>query len=249
MERVRLMIADDNQDVREGLERFFKTKPDIELVALEADGYSTVQVALLTYPDVLLLDLVMPRMDGFKVIQQLRGQGLTDMRIIVLTSMYLDHTVRQAIDLGADFVIVKPFDFDSLYERVVERAPASMPKPKPEINVRERQISAVMNDTMGIPTHVKGGRYVLCSASIVTRMPEITGRITKEVYPAVARLYDSSPQNVERAMRYVIRRAWDQGGLKACGLFPAGKCPTNTDVILTLAGHVPKRHAEKHQKP
>lgn len=99
-EKIRVMIADDHPLVRQGLEVVIGVQPDMELVGQARDGLEAVAMARETQPDVLLLDLKMPRQDGLAAMQQIRA-ALPAARCIVLTSFSDDEQVIAAVAAGA----------------------------------------------------------------------------------------------------------------------------------------------------
>jgi len=105
-QRIRLLIADDHAIVREGLRALVEDRPDMELVAEAVDGAEAVKQALALNPDVILMDLMMPRMDGLAAIQAIKKHGLAA-RILVLTSFAEDDKVFAAIKAGAMGYLLK----------------------------------------------------------------------------------------------------------------------------------------------
>jgi NarL family two-component system response regulator LiaR len=97
---IRILIVDDHAVVREGLRSFIQIKPDMEVVGEAADGIEAVEKALSLEPDVILLDIVMPRLDGVGTIEQLNQEGCTS-RILVITSFAEDEQIFPAIKAGA----------------------------------------------------------------------------------------------------------------------------------------------------
>ena len=97
---IRILIVDDHAMVREGLRSFIQIKPDMEVVGEAADGVEAVEKALTLEPDVILLDIVMPRLDGVAAIEQLKQQGCPA-RILVITSFAEDEQIFPAIRAGA----------------------------------------------------------------------------------------------------------------------------------------------------
>lgn len=97
---IRILIADDHAVVREGLRSFIQIKPDLEVVGEAADGIEVVEKARHLQPDVILLDIVMPRQDGIQAIEQLQQEG-SQARILVITSFAEDDLIFPAIKAGA----------------------------------------------------------------------------------------------------------------------------------------------------
>ena len=99
-ESIRILIADDHAIVREGLRTLIGTEPGMDLVSEAADGVEAVQKACSLRPDVVLLDMVMPRMDGLEAIHQMKRE-CPEARVLVLTSFSHDDKVFPAIKAGA----------------------------------------------------------------------------------------------------------------------------------------------------
>lgn len=238
MPRIRVMVAEDNLDTQQAVVRFLGGKPDIEVVAVAADGVEAINLARMTRPDVLVLDVVMPMLDGFEVIRLLREEGYTDMRIIVLSTLVRDALIRCAMDLGAYYYLAKPFDMELLYSYIVRKElflDESISSRKPPMD-EAKLLDMLLGETLGIALHTRGGRYLHAAVRIAAGLDRLSGRITKDVYPAVARLYDTNAISVERAIRSAIEQAWDNGDMKASELFNTAKRPSNGEVINVVCG-------------
>ena len=103
---IRVAIADDHAVVRQGLRTFLELQDEIEVVGEAADGAEAVELVAETEPDVVLLDLVMPRLDGIEATRQIRARS-PGTRILVLTSFADDHTVLPAVRAGAAGYLLK----------------------------------------------------------------------------------------------------------------------------------------------
>ncbi len=103
---IRILIADDHAIVREGLRALIETKPDMELVGQAADGAEAIAQARALHPDVILMDIVMPHVDGIAAIKAIKGEDPAA-RILVLTSFAEDEKVFPAIKAGAVGYLLK----------------------------------------------------------------------------------------------------------------------------------------------
>ena len=243
MEKIKVMLADDNQSVLRLLTDFFAAKEDIELVGTVTSGAEVLDMVRAAAPDVLVLDIIMPRQDGFQTLESLeRLSAPLRPRVIVLTGLARDDFIMRAIRLGASYYMVKPFDMNLLYDRIVETAGAgeSVVSETPAVESVDEQVTNLFL-TLGIPAHIKGYQYLREAVRLVTEDHEIINRITKELYPSIARRFDTSASKVERAMRHAIEVAWSRGRLDAVNRMYGSKVfspedkPTNGEFIALVA--------------
>lgn len=246
VEKIRLMMADDNQNLLRLLTDYFAGKEDIEVVASVNDGSEIIEKVKTEHPDVLLMDIIMPRRDGFMALEDLSqiDEALRP-KVIVLTGLSRDDFIMRAIRLGAGYYMVKPFDMNALYGRIreicTERSIVSAdPAPKALPKSLDEQITSLLL-TIGIPAHIKGYQYLREAILMVVENHDIINRITKELYPGVAHKFDTSASKVERAMRHAIEVAWSRGRLESVNkmfgykVFDAMDKPTNGECISCIS--------------
>jgi len=247
MDKIRVMLADDNQNILRLLSDFFARKDDIELVAAISDGMEIPDAVLEHAPDILVMDIIMPRRDGFMTLEQLNRMEMVQRpKVIVLTGLARDDFIMRAIQLGASYYMVKPFDMNLLYSRIQEIARTeSMPmtgggeKADHEESVDEQITNLFL--TLGIPAHIKGYQYLREAVRMVLDNRDMINRITKELYPGIARKFDTSASKVERAMRHAIEVAWTRGRLDTVNqmygykVFRKDDKPTNGELISCVA--------------
>ena len=104
---ITVLIADDHPLVREGLAAIFKSQKDIKVVAEATNGEEALELCNRHLPDVLLLDLRMPKKDGLQVMAELLARKATKPRIIVMTTYESDEDIRRALQAGAKGYLVK----------------------------------------------------------------------------------------------------------------------------------------------
>ena len=241
------MLADDNQSILQVLQDYFQRKGDIDVVAAVSDGTEIAEAIRAHRPDILIMDIIMPRRDGFMALEEIRGMedGLRP-NVIVLTGLSRDDFIARAISLGASYYMVKPFDLHLLHSRILEvageggMAAAQAAQPSlPEQSTEERITSIFL--TLGIPAHIKGYQYLREAVLMVLENRDVINRITKELYPGIARRFDTSASKVERAMRHAIEVAWSRGRLDAVNrmygyrVFDAMDKPTNGECISCIS--------------
>ena len=247
MDRIRVMLADDNLSMLRVLSDFLGRKPDIELAAAISDGMEIPDAVRQCAPDILVMDIIMPRRDGFMTLEALNAMPpALRPKVIVLTGLARDDFIMRAIQLGASYYMVKPFDMGLLYDRIVEIA---RDRAEPIAAAQEGESAAQSVDeqitnlflALGIPAHIKGYQYLREAVRMVLEDHDVINRITKELYPGIARRFDTSASKVERAMRHAIEVAWTRGRLDAvnqmygCRLFSREDKPTNGEFIAMVS--------------
>jgi len=245
--RLRVAIADDNHELCSLLADYFELLDDMELIGVAHDGKETVELVAREQPDVLLLDIIMPYLDGIGVLEYL-GQMAPERRpqVIVLTAFGHENVSRRVSELGAIYFVLKPFELEVLAERI-RQASSSRRSVARNGSGGERHleldVTAILHD-IGVPAHIRGYLYLRDTIIMVVKQFELLGAITKELYPAIAERYNTTPSRVERAIRHAIEVAWTRGNLEALTrLFghtvsiQRGK-PTNSEFIAMIADRI-----------
>ena len=255
MDKIRVVLADDNLNVLRLLTDYFAETPDIELVKTVSDGARVVEAVRAHRPDVLVTDIIMPRRDGFRILEELNELPEEERpRVIVLTGLSRDDFILRAVKLGASYYMVKPFDMRLLASRIREVASSFEDASIAEVSVARESADRDVDEqvtnlflTIGIPAHIKGYHYLREAVRMLLADPGVINRITKELYPGIARKFDTTASKVERAMRHAIDVAWSRGRLDAVNsmygykvLSPDDK-PTNGEFIALIADKVAVR--------
>ena len=246
MGNVRVMMADDNGGLRKIVREYFLQKQDIEWVGDAADGREAVDMLRSAEPDVLILDIVMPRMDGYAVLTAMAELEIRT-KVVMLTSLHTEDAIEHAMTLGASYYMLKPFDLETLYQRVVETAARNRAvveyEDKPEPRTADEKVANLLL-AMGIPAHIMGYQYLREAVRMVMEDHALINRITKELYPGVAKRHDTSASKVERAMRHAIEVAWNRGRIDSTNkllgyeVFSQKDKPTNGEFIAMVADKV-----------
>lgn len=129
--QIRVLIADDHQLVRQGLRTFLELHPDVSVVGEASDGLTAVDLARQHRPDIVLMDLVMPRLDGAEAIRQITALA-EQIRVIVLTSFAEDDKLFPAIQAGASSYLLKDVSPDDLID-VIRAVHAGQTRLHPEV--------------------------------------------------------------------------------------------------------------------
>ncbi|WIV10985.1 sporulation transcription factor Spo0A [Proteiniborus sp. MB09-C3] len=255
-EKISMLIADDNKDFCSILNDYLATQEDVEVVGIAKDGIEALELVGEKRPDVLVLDIIMPHLDGLGVLEKLHSVELEKFpKVIVLSAVGQDKITQRAINLGADYYVVKPFDFDIFMKRIrqvtgttpaiIERRkqieiPSSLINTANSHKSLEAKITNIIHE-IGVPAHIKGYLYLREAITMVVDNVELLSAVTKELYPNIAKRFNTTPSRVERAIRHAIEVAWSRGKVDTINnLFgytvnnDKGK-PTNSEFIAMVA--------------
>ncbi len=240
--KARVILADDNKEFCEIFRDYISRHADLELVGVAHNGVEVLDLVEELKPDVLVLDIIMPHLDGIGVLERLVRDEAGRPKVIMLTAFGQEPVTQRVVELGADYYVLKPFNLDVLADRI--RQLSSSARPLVQAPARARNIEVEVTNIIhevGIPAHIKGYFYLRDAIMMVINRVDYLGAITKELYPAVAAKYDTTPSRVERAIRHAIEVAWNRGNIDAINkLFgytishDRGK-PTNSEFIAMIA--------------
>lgn len=245
--RTRIVVADDNRDFCQLLTEVVQGEKDLELAGVAHNGLEVLDLVDRTHPDVVVLDIIMPHLDGVGVLERLDHlERERRPKVIILTAFGQEAITQRVVELGADYYILKPFDLDVLIQRI--RQLGEQPGARPQMNSRDKRVQTNLEaevtniiHELGIPAHIKGYLYLREAILLVTERVELLGGVTKELYPTVAQKYQTTPSRVERAIRHAIEVAWSRGNIDAIHRFfgytvdyERGK-PTNSEFIAMVA--------------
>ncbi|MBC7765688.1 MAG: sporulation transcription factor Spo0A [Hyphomonadaceae bacterium] len=254
--KIRIVIADDNDRFRETLFETLSCQPDFEVVGCACDGLEALQIVAQQKPDVVIVDIMMPQMDGLGFLKHLNENMPEASRpvCIVLSAVGQETVAQKAMDYGALYYMIKPFDHQALFERIRLFAliggefifsSTSMPESSgltftPTIRDLETTVTKVIHE-VGVPAHIKGYQYLRDAIIMVINDMETINSITKLLYPSIAKQYNTTPSRVERAIRHAIEVAWGRGQVETlANMFgytinnAKGK-PTNSEFIALIA--------------
>ncbi|MGN1386688.1 MAG: sporulation transcription factor Spo0A [Bacillus sp. (in: firmicutes)] len=265
MKKVKVCIADDNRELVRLLDDYISSEPDMEVIGVAYNGQDCLNSLQNLEPDVLILDIIMPHLDGLAVLQKLREKQNKQMpSVIMLTAFGQEEVTKKAVELGASYFILKPFDMDHLGStiRLVSGQSTGMSniiKPSSHTstyrNVQlenkpknlDASITSIIHE-IGVPAHIKGYLYLREAISMVYNDIELLGSITKVLYPDIAKKYNTTASRVERAIRHAIEVAWSRGNIESISaLFGytvsmSKAKPTNSEFIAMVADKLRLEH-------
>ena len=260
-EKIKVFIADDNQEFSHTLSSYINSQDDMEVVGMARDGNEAVDLVIKTEPDVVLLDVIMPHLDGLGVLEKINVIKKNNMpTCIMLSAVGQDKVTQKAIELGAEYYVVKPFDIEVIIKRIreikffkpsqvtgnfiaretkLQYIDISKDKDKKEENL-EALVTNIIHE-VGVPAHIKGYQYLREAITMVVNDMDVINQITKCLYPKIALKFNTTPSRVERAIRHAIEVAWGRGDQKIVeNIFGytvnalKGK-PTNSEFIAMIA--------------
>ena len=259
-DKLTVLVADDNQEFSMTLASYLENQEDMEVIAICKDGNEAADVIANTNPDVAILDVIMPHLDGIGVLEKINSSQLEKRPIcIMLSAVGQDKITQRAIALGAEYYIVKPFDIDLLIQRIRELKnyrpsqntkfitreikPQYIDVPSKDKNGDDNVEALVTNviHEVGVPAHIKGYQYLREAIIMVVDDIDVINQITKTLYPRIADKYGTTPSRVERAIRHAIEVAWGRGQQEAVEnifgytISAAKGKPTNSEFIAMIS--------------
>lgn len=238
---IRVVAVDDNEAVLGSVKNYFKDSESINVVAVFKNGNEALKYLTNNSSeyDLLLIDILLPQVDGIKILEELKHKGI-EKKIIVLSSFKDDFSIRRIQTLNANYYMLKPMDLSILESRMLELFEHSNNlKYKENINV-EVEVSSLLHD-LGIPSHVRGYRYIRDGVMLLYESTALVNLVTKDIYPIIAKKYDTTTTRVERAIRHAIEISWMRGDIKLMeDLFGNSidfdrSRPTNAEFLTTIA--------------
>ncbi|MBM7564389.1 sporulation transcription factor Spo0A [Paenibacillus sacheonensis] len=269
MQRIEVLLADDNREFTTLLSEYISEQNDMEVTGVAYNGEEVLRLLEETRPDILILDIIMPHLDGLGVLERLREMNLPSMpKIIMLTAFGQENITQKAVQLGASYYILKPFDMEILANRIRQlvgnptvisssstymSTGSSMGMNKSNVvpiakgKNLDANITSIIHE-IGVPAHIKGYQYLREAITMVYNNIEILGAITKTLYPAIAEKFKTTPSRVERAIRHAIEVAWTRGNIDSIShLFGytiniSKSKPTNSEFIAMVADKLRIEH-------
>lgn len=248
--RIKLLIANDTTEFHNDYGRVFEGS-DLEVSYAQKDGIKLLEKIESIHPDVVLADLFMPRLDGIGVIKATRTKLPGAKPLFVIVSNFTSPTLeREVMMSGAAYFAICPFDAADLADRIVQlcdmnslsaavpaKSRQTLQNPEPSLEI---QVTEILHQ-IGVPAHIKGYHYLRDSIIMAIETPDIINAVTKQLYPSVAKRYNTTASRVERAIRHAIEVAWDRGDVDILNSYfgytihnTRGK-PTNSEFIAMIS--------------
>ncbi|MCD8103718.1 MAG: sporulation transcription factor Spo0A [Lachnospiraceae bacterium] len=266
MDKLNVAIADDNGRMVQLLDHIVSSDEELRVVGRAGNGEELLDIIREKKPDVVLLDIIMPKLDGLAVMDRINHEpNMKKPAFIVISAVSHQKTTEDAFELGAEYYILKPFDQETVVNRIKrvrlrsEREPVRAKKESIDENPEELQAYNLESDVtnmiheVGVPAHIKGYQYLRDAIMMSVQDDQMQNSITKILYPSIAKKHQTTPSRVERAIRHAIEVAWSRGKMDTIEeLFGytvsngKGK-PTNSEFIALITDKIRLENKRKRQ--
>ena len=244
MKEIKVLMIDDNKSLVDMIEEYFSDNEKIKVVKKAYSGLEGIKVIDKNRNDydVIILDLIMPNKDGIYVLDEMKKRGINK-PVIISTSYNQDEMIRKVSEYGVRYFLLKPYDLTDLESRILELSNFELKENK-NINLfhsgLQMSITKILHD-LGVPSHIKGYQYIKEGIMLIYENPRMIGGITKELYPEIAKKYNTTVSRVERAIRHAIEVSWNRGDWDLMDEIFGHSVdvdkakPTNSEFIVTVA--------------
>ncbi len=260
---LQVAIADDNERMVHLLGNVLEETPGFQVVGTAEDGEKAYEMIKDKHPDIVILDIIMPKMDGLTLMEKVKEDPVivNFPTFFVISAVGQEKIAEQAFEAGAEYYLMKPFDHEVFLDRLkrfrqekngdtadllIENRGLENPRPVSQKEL-EQEITDMIHE-IGIPAHIKGYQYLRHAILLSVNDVEMMGSVTKVLYPTIAKMYSTTPSRVERAIRHAIEVAWGRGKMDTIDeLFGytisrgKGK-PTNSEFIALIADKIRLEH-------
>ena len=211
MNKIKVLVIDDNKQLVDMVKQYFSSHAVIEVSDVALNGKDGLSLLESKKYDLVLLDLIMPGMDGIKLLEECAKKNI-NARILVLTSYNSPEVIRKVSGLGIKYFMLKPFELSDLEEKILEYSNNEVYSKKTiDLYYSDLQMSITkLLHELGVPSHIKGYTFIREGINLIYNDPSLSSAITKELYPIIAKKYDTTPSRVERAIRHAIEVSWNR---------------------------------------
>ena len=239
-----VILLETNVAVLEQLKKEFENSQEFTVVHASDDGDLGIKAIMNRKPDLIVVGMFLKGTDGCGVIRMAK-KTWPDAKIVAI-GMPSDDLIARAMEEGAAYYLVKPISPALALERMKELL-KDKPTTSKETTVARRQpitldekISEIFI-SIGIPPHIKGYGYLREGIKMTVERPYIINAVTKELYPTIAKRFNTTASKVERAIRHAIEVAWNRGRIDAINaifgarIYLGSEKPTNSEFIALVA--------------
>ena len=234
-----VLLADANEEFRAMLRDTIDKTERFTVVGATGDGAEALRLVQTQMPDLVIMDVVLPGLDGMGLLKKIKEQGERSAKVIMLSGFFTESILTESAELGASYFLPKPFEVNALLDRMHSVFGQPVAQEDENLSLKNR-VTAVIHE-VGVPAHIKGYQYLREAIMIAVEDMDVINAVTKVLYPEVAKHFGTTPSRVERAVRHAIEVAWDRGDLETLQKYfgytvsnTKGK-PTNSEFIAMIA--------------
>lgn len=238
--KIKVLIGDDSAEYGIACASSLRAA-GLYVITRRKDGRTLVDAIQHDAPDVVIVDAILPNLDAMELMRRVRSANGKQPYFIVTSAYDSAFIEKQAMESGASYFMLKPFNLEMLAQRIFRLAQGEQTTNSG--NREEEDLEFVVTETihqLGVPAHIKGYHYLRVAILLSIDNQELLESVTKMLYPAVAKHFDTTSSRVERAIRHAIEIAWDRGDLDTLNTFfgytvntAKGK-PTNSEFIALI---------------
>lgn len=206
LEKLKVFIADHDIALTEEMVALMNAQRDMRVIGTVIDGRSCLQSGTLPLADVLILDDVLPAIDGLSLLNKLKMEQKQPPFVILLTSFYNTYVEEEAMNKGVTIVRAKPINLNNLIHDI---RGISFTADIESDQSCDNEIKRCL-ETYGIPSHLAGFQYLCEALTILSNNQHLLHTMKTDVYPSISNKYHTSTLNVERRIDYAIKTAWEQ---------------------------------------
>ena len=239
--KINTFVVDDSLEFTNDVRKYFKGSNQINLLGVASDGELAINYLNNHFHEVdcIVLDLILPKMDGVDILQKLEKLNYGG-HVIVLSSAKKEYMISVTEGYQVDYFMLKPCALSILEEKILSVCKKSYKKSENGIPKVEAQASKLLHE-LGVPSQIKGYQYLREGIMMLYKSPKYIGGITKELYPSIASVYDTTPSRVERAIRHAIEVSWNRADYELMNKifghsidYDRAK-PTNSEFLVTVS--------------
>jgi two-component system response regulator (stage 0 sporulation protein A) len=247
MKTANIVLLDSSQDFLAQLKEYFDERKDFNVCGIATNGNVGVSLINEFKPDIVVLNLVLSGLDGFGVMESIKTAKL-NCNVIVISNFSDDKIVNSAISHGAKYYFVKPVSCQAIAVRAEDLLNEHTPEYKVAQDTKDKRRATTLDEkisnifiSIGIPPHIKGYQYLREGIKMAIEHPPIINNVTKELYPNIAKKFETSASKVERAIRHAIEVAWNRGRIDVINsifgvrVYIGSERPTNSEFIALVA--------------
>lgn len=256
MGKLNVAIADDNERMLRLLGDIVSSDEELQVVGTAKDGEEAYQLIKDKTPDVVLLDIVMPKLDGLGVMDKVYEDKEIKKQpsFVMISAVGQEKITEAAFARGADYFIMKPFDHQMVLNRIKGIRNTRGVSDYKMVNAYEKltetpqmSLEELVTDIIhevGVPAHIKGYQFLRDAIIMSVLDMDMLNSVTKMLYPEVAKKHGTTPSRVERAIRHAIEVAWARGKVDVLNemfgytIDVAKGKPTNSEFIALITDKI-----------